>query len=326
MEYAAIAMTATASVFAALWAFVDFLNPRRSRIRRRVAGEFQRAAVSPDHPLYRNVELLESDSETELHRKPVDAPSSIRRTRTTLRRRLETLLRLAGLPFTPVQFAWATGLTAAAIALIAYFALGWPGIAIGGPIGLAFPLMVVIGLKSRRQQRYSAQLAGAFEMMSRVIRSGQTVPEAFRAATASFGEPLRNEFSLCVHQIEHGIRPEAAYREMCDRAGILELRIFVMAMTIQRQTGGNLSEMLDRVASLIRTRIRCRQKIRAFTAEGRMQSTTLIVLPFLTFAVMYVLNRPYAAALLDHPNLLLAMGACMGIGIIWIRKIMSFEG
>ena len=97
-------------------------------------------------------------------------------------------------------------------------------------------------------------------------------------------------------------------------------------MTIQRQSGGNLSEVLDRLATVVRTRLRLRQKIRALTAEGRLQSLTLTVLPVLTFGVMYAINRTYAEALLSQWKLLLATVACMAVGTLWIRNIMNFEG
>ena len=87
-----------------------------------------------------------------------------------------------------------------------------------------------------------------------------------------------------------------------------------------------LSEVLERMAAIVRSRIRLRQKMRALTAEGRMQSLTLLVLPVLTFAVMYFLNRSYAEALLVQWRLLVATVACMGIGVLWIRSIMNFEG
>jgi tight adherence protein B len=192
--------------------------------------------------------------------------------------------------------------------------------------GIALPMASLAAKRKLRSEKYRKQLVGAFELIARVLRAGQTVPEAFRAATEAFDQPLSAEFTLCLHAIEHGIRPEDAYRELSERSGILELRIFVVAMTIQRQTGGNLSEVLDRLAAIIRARVKLKQKMRALTAEGRLQALTLTVLPVLTFAVMYVLNRQYAQQLLDHWKLLAGTGLCMTAGIVWIRNIMKFEG
>jgi tight adherence protein B len=110
-----------------------------------------------------------------------------------------------------------------------------------------------------------------------------------------------------------------------ERSGIVEMRIFAMAVVIQRQSGGNLSEMLERLAGLVRSRLRLRQHVRTLTAEGRMQGWTLAVLPFVVFGVMLRLNRTYAEALLDHQQLIFAMLAMIAVGILWIRRIVNFE-
>jgi tight adherence protein B len=203
----------------------------------------------------------------------------------------------------------------------------------GGPAGLAGtaaglvapPAALAVRRKARREA-YRQQLVGAFELMARVLRAGQSVPEALRAVTDVADDPLAGEFGRCLHQIEHGIRPEDAYRDLADRSGVQELRIFVVAMAIQRQTGGNLAAVLDRLAGVVRARLRLRQRVRALTAEGRLQSATLVVLPVVTFGVMYYLNRPYAAALLGHPQLLAATAGCMAVGVVWVRNITNFEG
>src|SRR5262249_30820962 len=122
-----------------------------------------------------------------------------------------------------------------------------------------------------------------------------------------------------------GLRPEITYREMAERTGILEVRIFVMAMLIQRQTGGNVAEVLDRLAGLVRDRLRLRKQVRTLTAEGRLQGGTLVVLPVLMFGAMMVINRPYAEVLLEHVSLVAATGASMAAGLIWIRKIVNFD-
>src|SRR5262249_61773728 len=105
-----------------------------------------------------------------------------------------------------------------------------------------------------------------------------------------------------------------------------EMRIFVMAMLIQRQPGGNLSDLLGRLSSLMRDRLRIRKQVRTLTAEGRLQGLTLAVLPFAIFGVMMFMNRSYAEVLLDHASLLIAAGASIGVGMLWIRQIVNFEG
>jgi tight adherence protein B len=98
-----------------------------------------------------------------------------------------------------------------------------------------------------------------------------------------------------------------------------------MAMLIQRQTGGNLSEVLERLGGLVRARLRLRQQVRTWTAEGRLQGWTLFSLPFLMFATLMVINRQYASVLLEHVPLLVGTIAFMVIGMLWIRKIVNFD-
>jgi tight adherence protein B len=320
-------LAVTAGALAASWALAGFVRPGSARVRRRLAGEFASGATVAPHPLYtKSLDQIESDAGGEPDRPSPDGEGGLRVVKSRARVRAEAFLREAGLPFTVRQLMGAVLAGAVALGLAGFALFGGFGTIAGLALGAIGPVGTLFALRARRRHAYTTQLGAAFELMARVLRSGQTVPEAFRSAAGAFDEPLAGEFGRCLHQIEHGIRPEAAYRELSERAGVLELRIFLMAMTIQRQTGGNLSEMLDRLASLIRTRLRFRQKIRALTAEGRMQALTLTVFPFLTYGAMFVLNRPYAEALLDHGSLLLATLALMAVGVLWIRTIMSFEG
>jgi tight adherence protein B len=187
------------------------------------------------------------------------------------------------------------------------------------------PLVYVAAKRRARREKLLAQLPSAFELMARVIRVGQSVPQALQAVADSFEDPIAGEFANCQKRQNLGLRPEITFHELAQRTGILEMRIFVMALLIQRQTGGNLAEVLERLAALIRERQRLRRRVRALTAEGRLQGVTLLVLPFVVFAAMMAVNRTYAEALLQHTSLLAGMGVAMGVGAVWIRKIVNFE-
>jgi tight adherence protein B len=242
-----------------------------------------------------------------------------------LRSRLEALLQQSQVPLSLKAFLGIVAGVALALALTGAFFLKWAGAAGGLLVGAALPFVVLHCKRKAWQERFQKQLPSAFELMARVIRAGQSVPQAFKAVAEAFEEPLAGEFSRCQQQQDLGLRAEVVLHEMARRSGILELRIFVMALLIQRQTGGNLSEVLDRLATLIRNRLRLRQQVRTLTAEGRLQGWTLVCLPFVVFAAMFFLNRPYALALLDHVGLLLATAACMAVGVVWIRTIVNFQ-
>jgi tight adherence protein B len=241
------------------------------------------------------------------------------------RTKCAALLQRAAVSLTVNQWLLIPGSCAAALTVLgAWF--GWIGALAGLIAGAAGPWLVLVWRAASRQQTFLRQLPNAFELMARVIRTGQAVPQAFQAVAEAFEDPLASEFAFCQHQQNFGLRPEVAFREMAQRSGILELRIFVMGMGIQRQTGGNLAEALERLASLVRARLRLRQQIRVLTAEGRLQGLTLVILPFVVFGALFFVNRQYADLLLARPGLLAATLACMGLGVLWIRRIVRFEG
>lgn len=315
----------TAGSLALLRAVASFSRPDRGRIRRRLAGEFSEPANATAVPLYKDVDSWDADDP----QFDADESGEIRAAVPQKVGRwdwVDDYLREAGVAIDPLRLLAAVVSLALTIGVVGFVFVGWLAGIAGWVAGVAVPLAMLAAKRKARRDRYVQQLAGAFELMARVLKAGQSVPEAFRAATEAFDEPLAGEFNRCLHQIEHGLRPESAYRELSRRSGILELRIFVVAMMIQRQTGSNLSDVLERMATVVRERMRMRKKLRALTAEGRLQSLTLIVLPVVTFAAMYFLNRQYAELLLAQWRLLLATAACMGVGVLWIRNIMKFEG
>ncbi len=300
-------------------------QPGRARIRRRLAGEFVSGQQNAPSRLYKDLDVLDEDFGTP-EAAGADTSEALTSRRLSPQGRVENLLRQAGINRTARQIAWFTLGISVALGGLGLGLFGWLAGLGGCVVGVVAVLFVITTQRRSRRERYLLQLLGAFELMARVLRAGQAVPEAFRAAVEAFEEPLKSEFEQCLHQIEHGLRPETAFRELSERSGILELRIFVVAMTIQRQSGGNLSEVLDRLASVVRNRKQVRQKIRSLTAEGRLQALTLVILPGLTFGFMYILNQPYAELLLQQGRLLAATVILMGIGVLWIRNIMNFEG
>ena len=200
-----------------------------------------------------------------------------------------------------------------------------PGFIIGGLIGGLIPLAMVRLKQKQRIEKMRHQLPDVFDLMARVIRAGQTMTQAMQGVADEFVPPISEEFLLCYEQMNLGISPDAALRDLARRTGIVELQIFVMALLIQRQTGGNLAEMLDNLAAVIRERFLIQGEIAALTAEGRLQAIILLALPVLMVVAMFLLNRPYAEELLARPALLVGMGVMELLGAIWIRSIVNFD-
>ena len=246
--------------------------------------------------------------------------------RPTLRRRFVAMVEQSGLELTPARL-----LTICGVAAVVLGGLG--GLvrqnllvaAVGAAIGAVVPVVYVNRVRSKRQEKMLSQLPDAFDLMSRIIRAGQTMAQAIQAVSDEFAPPIAGEFAYCYEQQNFGLPPETALRELARRTGLLEIKIFVTALLVQQQTGGNLAEMLDKLANIIRERHKLRGKIKALTAEGRFQAIVLLGLPPAVFLLMLAMNRQYAGILLEHPNLIWTMLISETLGGIWIRKIVNFD-
>ncbi len=318
-------VSVTVGITAGYFALAGVLARDASRVRQRVESEFQKdgaSATRPKSALFKNLEQVNLDRPQSFTDFEVtEAPPS----EGGLKVRLRILLQQSNLTITLRQLLSVAAGLGVALGLAATLFQGpLLGLA-GAAAGAAMPLVFVEMKRRARRDKLLNQLPGAFDLMARVIRSGQSVPQALQAVGDAFEDPIASEFATCQKRQNLGLRPEVTFREMADRSGILEVRIFVMALLIQRQTGGNLAEVLERLGHLVRERLRLRRRVKALTAEGRLQGLTLLVLPFVVFGAMMAVNRCYAEVLLEHTGLLTAMGVAMGLGAVWIRKIVNFE-
>jgi len=197
--------------------------------------------------------------------------------------------------------------------------------AAGVAVGAALPPLYVQFKRNQRLEKLRSQLPDSFDLMSRVIRAGQTMAQAQQAVADEFAPPIAAEFAFCYEQQNLGLPPELALRELARRTGLLEIKIFITAMLVQQQTGGNLAELLEKLSGVVRERFITQGKIRALTAEGRMQGLVLLSLPPGMFLIMLLMNRQFAGVLLEYPMVLMAVAASEGLGALWIRKIVNFD-
>ncbi len=304
----------------------DLRHRDASRARRRMESEFQKPGSKPAMrtSLFKTDGQLDFDALRADRSPALDAPLPLPR-RADWRAHLQMMVEQSGLKLSLNQLAYLCTGTTFIGASLGYF-VGGPIPGGIGAIGLGLtPLLYVRHKQKSRLDRFVMQLPAAFDLMARVLRSGYSVPQAFQAVADSLEPPIAVEFAQCQEQQNLGMLPELTYRDLAQRNGILEVKIFVMAMMIQRQSGGNLSDVLERLAALVRERVRLRNHVRTLTAEGRMQALVLLVLPPVMFLVMRFVNRPYADILLEHTGLLAAMFVAMAAGALWIRKIIQFD-
>jgi len=213
------------------------------------------------------------------------------------------------------------GLGALAVLIRGSLLVGW----LVGLIGAGLPLLYVYFKWKMRMEKFLRQLPDAFDLMARAVRAGHTVPQAMQAVSDEFEPPIAAEFTYCYEQQNLGLSPEMALRHLARRCGLLEVKILVLALLVQQQTGGNLAQLLEDSAAVVRDRLIIRAKVKALTGEGRLQAIVLLALPFFLFAVIFLVQPNYAKQLFHHPFLVAGMSASMLFGALWIRKIINFD-
>lgn len=161
--------------------------------------------------------------------------------------------------------------------------------------------------------------------MAQILRAGQSLGQAMQGVATEFTSPIAEEFAYCAEQQNLGLSTEISMRDLAKRTGLVEMNIFVVAVLVQRQVGGNLSEILEKLAFVVRQRFKTRGTIKTLTAEGRLQAAVLMALPPLLLVAMLIVNHDYAMVLIHKPYLIGGMLFFMALGGLWIRKIVNFD-
>jgi len=289
----------------------DLVLRDKSRIRERLREHFGDGPGSRGRKsdLFKDLSLLPSQ-----------------RSRTGLWTRFVVIVEQSGIELEPekiLQIAFTLAIVGLVVGITA--SRIWIVGLIGAVAGFAAPLIYVVVLRKARIQTLCQQLPEAFELMSRAVKAGQTMPGAMNLVATQLKPPISVEFGSCCEQQNLGLSHDIALEELARRTGVMELQLFVVAMLVQRQAGGNPIEILENLSEVIRKRVRLLGKVRACTSEGRMQAVVLSVLPVLAFVALLFLNRSYAQMLLDRPKLLVAVLAWQAVGILWIRRIVNFQ-
>lgn len=190
------------------------------------------------------------------------------------------------------------------------------------------PIMWLIMKRNHRMAQFSKQLPEALELLARSLRAGHSLASGFGLVASELKEPLGREFGRAFEEQNLGVSLDQALEEMTVRVPNLDLRFFATAVILQRQTGGDLAEILDKIGSLIRSRFKLAGQIQALTGEGRLSGIVLLALPPVLFLVMLYLNRDYAMVLFNDESgrKLLAFAIVMQfVGALVIRKIINIK-
>lgn len=239
------------------------------------------------------------------------------------------LLEQADVPLTVPKFA-AISAGLAGVGLLAGLVLHLAAV-VFLPIAatLAFlPLLYVVWRKKRRLNKFGVQLPDALEMLSRCLRAGQSLASGFGLVSTEMSAPLGTEFGRVFEEQNLGFPLEQSLVDMAERMPNLDVKFFATAVILQRQTGGDLAEILDKISDLIRERFKIFGQIAALTGEGRLSGVVLLALPPLLFLTVYKLNPDYIMVLLTDPmgKKMLAGAIFMQVlGALVIRKIVNIK-
>jgi tight adherence protein B len=232
-----------------------------------------------------------------------------------------------GLPFK--QFL----LIAAALALVSAVVgvvLKLPLLAV--PVASGFmgttPFLWLVHRKRKRVKKFVAQMPDALELVGRALRAGHGLASGLSAVAEEMPPPIAHEFGRVFEEQNLGIPPDEALRGLAERVPSLDVRFFVTAVVIQRATGGDLAEVLDKISRLLRERFQILGQVQALTGEGRLSGVVLLAMPPVLLAFTYMMNPSYTGLLFNTPlgtKMLAGAAVLQVIGAIAIKKIVDIK-
>jgi tight adherence protein B len=202
--------------------------------------------------------------------------------------------------------------------------LGWlPGIVLG-----VLPVFILVQMRARRLRLFTALLPEAVDLMSRCLRSGQALVSAIEIVAVEIPDPLGAEFQHASDEQNFGLPFRDSMLNLVSRIPVADLQFLVTAMLVQKETGGNLVEILDKTAHLLRERLRVKGEMKVRTAQGRFTGWILCALPFAIFFGMNLISPGYAQILFEDPSgqrWMTIAGGMMVIGMFLIRKVVNVK-
>ena len=183
-------------------------------------------------------------------------------------------------------------------------------------------------LDGRRRDKFNSQLPEALATMSNALRAGFSVAQAFDSVVEQAENPMSEEFAILQRQLRVGMPFEEALESMSERVGSDDLSLVTTALVISRKTGGNVTEIFDRISDTIRSRMKIERKVKSLTAQGRMQGIIVSAMPFFLGAVMTVLKPgimlPFLCSMTGLASVA-ATAALVAAGWVLIRKIIRID-
>jgi tight adherence protein B len=244
-------------------------------------------------------------------------------------RQLDRLLEQSGLTWSVAELLGVMLLAAAAGAVVAlYFGMTFFLILIAAVMLGALPVAYVFNARAKRMVKIEESLPDALDLIGRALRAGHAFPTAVKMVSDELNDPIGGEFRTLFDEVNYGVSMHTALLNLAARIPVTDLRYFVIAVLIQRETGGNLAELLDNIAAIIRARLKLFGQVRVLSTEGRLSAWILTLLPIIVAIVMNFVNPAFISVLWKDPLGLRLIGGAvllMIFGIFWMWRIVKIH-
>jgi tight adherence protein B len=309
-------------VAGAAFAFGSLLNQRSAQarlIKERLANEQKAPERAPDDELA----LVRDEQLSEI---PV-LDSILRRSSRV--GELQTMLAQGGVNLRAGNFLGLCALAGVVVGFAAYALsgraeVGWVAVLIGAVLPYAFASIQ----RNRRFEKFEELFPEAIDTLARAVRAGHAFTTALELITSEISEPIAGEFRQLYEEQKFGMPVRDALMNLTERVPLVDVKFFVTAVMLQRETGGNLAEILDNLSYVIRERFKIQRQVRVYTAQGRLTMAMLMGMPPIIVAVMLILNPGFIHPLFADPigHVLLVGGITLQtVGYFVIRKIIRIQ-
>ncbi|MER9326519.1 type II secretion system F family protein [Mesorhizobium sp. M0488] len=244
---------------------------------------------------------------------------------------LNRLYTQSGITGNPLTFAAAFLLAGLAMALLLAILLNFSALAsllIFLVVGLVLPLLVLRRARNKRIRKFAKQLPDALDMIVRSLRAGHPASVAIGLVAREMPDPLGTEFGIVADEITFGLSIEQAVRKLSQRVGFEGLQLLSVSLSIQAKTGGNLTEILANLSSVLRERQKLRMKIRALSAEGRVSAWIISLFPVAMFLILQLIAPAYYGAVWGNPMIFpvfLIFGLWALLGDFIMYRMVTFD-
>jgi tight adherence protein B len=194
--------------------------------------------------------------------------------------------------------------------------------------GFGLPTMIIGKIAESRRKKLVNQFPIALDVFVRGLRAGHPVASALELVTTEMIDPIGSEFGIVLDEVTYGAELRDALQNMADRCGVEDMQMFVVSLSIQAETGGNLAEILDNLSKVIRDRAAMMMKVRALSSEGRMTALILTLLPIVSFVGLFLASPSFYLDVADHPAFIPGFSILIigfAIGVFWIRKLIDLK-